>query len=273
MPKPRNRLVGLRPPVDQPLELNRHSPQALGLFAAWPLLATQSVKLQRELFRGFLSEVVGTVQWLADPVRGNALRCDGNADGGVRNTNMIFPGSNPITVMFWTRVMTADVGNGHSAFSIGDGAAGTLNEVQAHVPWGDNTLYWDCGGASGSARISTSYTNYLDKWTHVALVSAGNGGNFKAIYLDGVLAASAASSSGPTSAPTGVYIGYWHAGSDAHKGLLSDFRVYSVVLPAEIIKAAASFETAYDLYWPSQQRVLKAAPTAGKAHSFAVIVG
>jgi hypothetical protein len=86
---------------------------------------------------------------------------------------------NAITVEFWTKVnSTTDVGN-RSLFSIGNNNS---HRLQAHVPWGDNVLYWDYGPFG--QRITADFSCYLDKWTHVALVSEGNSGNFQAIYLN-----------------------------------------------------------------------------------------
>lgn len=273
MPKSRSRRIGFAPPNQQPLTLNRASPQAVGLWAAWPLLATHSVKVQREVVRGFVATVEGGTQWRADPVRGQAPWFNRVNGSWLGNTTMVFPYPGPITVMYWTRVMSGEVGES-SAFSVGNGAAGTSDEVQAHCPWSDSNLYWDCGGTGAGQRISTSFASYLNKWTHVALVSTGAGGNFQAIYLDGRLITSAGSSSGPAAPRAGVYIGGWQAGARAHTGLISDFRVYNVVVPLATIQAAASFETAYDLYQiAGRVGMVPTAPPAATARSFAVIVG
>lgn len=71
------------------------------------------------------------------------------------------------------------------------------------------------------------------------LVSAGNGGNFKAIYLDGVEKVSAVTSDGPDVALSGLTIGKW-PGSIDHRGLIDDFRIYDYVLtPTQITALAA----------------------------------
>jgi len=70
--------------------------------------------------------------------------------------------------------------------------------------------------------------SYLNKWTFVALVSAGRNGNFKAIYLDGVLVTSSNSSDG--AAKTDLNIGQFLGGSAYEKGKIDEFRIYNVVL-------------------------------------------
>jgi hypothetical protein len=138
----------------------------------------------------------------------------------------------PVTVEFWAYVNSADVG-GRSAFTLG--GLNDPNRAQAHVPWSDGNLYWDYG-TSGSGRVSASYASYLNKWTHVALVSAGQGGNFQGIYLNGQLVASKASSTGPTQAVSGGSIAAWPACGCWQKGTIDEFAVYNTALPANTIQ-------------------------------------
>ena len=111
-------------------------------------------------------------------------------------------GRGAITVAFWNYVATADVHNS-SAFTIGN--QDQPNRCHAHAPWGDKILYWDYGNAAdNSGRVHTDYTAYLDKWTHVVLVSTGTGGGFQGIYLDGVLKVQSTTPVGPTVTFTGA---------------------------------------------------------------------
>jgi hypothetical protein len=143
----------------------------------------------------------------------------------------------PVTVAFWNNVTTAQVQNS-SAFTVGN--LNNENRFHVHAPWSDKNIYWDYGNLGANGRISTNYTAFLDKWTHVALVSEGTGGAFKAIYLDGTLAASATSSNGPTAALSGLFIGSWPGVSLHHRGLIDDFRIYDRVLTLSEIQLLAS---------------------------------
>lgn len=136
----------------------------------------------------------------------------------------------PVTVAFWNFVPTGGVQNS-SAFTLG---ADGNERFQAHAPWGDNILYWDYGNIGGAGRISVDYAPRINLWTHVALVSEGNGGAFKGIYINGALAASAATSDGPDIALTGLQIGSW--GGTRHRGQIDDFRIYDRVLTAAQIQ-------------------------------------
>ncbi len=140
----------------------------------------------------------------------------------------------PVSIAFWNFVPTGGVQNS-SAFTVG--AQDNANRFHAHAPWGDGNLYWDYGDIGGTGRISTSYAAYVNAWTHVALVSEGNGGAFKAIYLNGALAVSAASSDGPDMALNGVQIGSWNA--LFHRGLIDEFRIFDRVLSAAEIGTLA----------------------------------
>lgn len=143
-----------------------------------------------------------------------------NPGSNVNISGYSWPTGGPITIEFWTKVKTTEVSHA-SAFHLGH--AETPNRIQAHVPYADKRLYWDYGDIYGAGRIHTDFTNYLDKWTHVALVSAGNGGNFKAIYLDGILKESGTVSDGPDIALNGLLIGSFF--NSYHRGMIDEFRI------------------------------------------------
>jgi hypothetical protein len=146
-------------------------------------------------------------------------------------------GGGPVTVAFWN--FTAG-GQNSSAFTVGN--VEVPNRFQAHAPWSDNVLYWDYGDYT-NGRISTNYAAYRNTWTHIALVSQGNGGAFKAIYLNGVLANSSTTCLGPQAGISGVKIGAWPSASLYHNGKIDDFRIYSRVLTAAEIQLLAAGNT------------------------------
>lgn len=151
-----------------------------------------------------------------------------------------WPSGGPVTVAYWSYVTAAQVRNSSSWRMGGTDAP---NRFHTHAPWGDNNLYWDYGDYNNpGGRISTSYAGFTDKWTHIAVVSTGNGGNLKAIYLDGVLRNSATNSDGPDIALTGLVLGQWNT-TYYHQGLIDDFRIYDRVLPAADIARLAAGQT------------------------------
>jgi hypothetical protein len=70
-------------------------------------------------------------------------------------------------------------------------------------------------------------------------VSQGNGGSFKAIYLDGVLVAQGSVSDGPDAPLSGLTIGIWAMFNNRHKGKIDDFRIYNRVLTASQVQLLA----------------------------------
>lgn len=151
-----------------------------------------------------------------------------------------WPAGGPVTVAFWNHVATADIRQAN-AFAVGN--ADDPNRFQCHAPYNDHILYWDYGDRTATGRVSINYDPWLDRWTHVVLVSEGNGGSFKAIYLDGVLVASAAVSDGPDVPLSGMTIGAWLLHSNQHKGNIDDFRIYGRVLTPAQIQLLASGNT------------------------------
>ncbi|HVD97452.1 MAG TPA: LamG-like jellyroll fold domain-containing protein, partial [Cytophagaceae bacterium] len=127
-----------------------------------------------------------------------------------------------ITVEFWIKVDSAEVGS-HCVFSIGN--SNTISErIQAHIPWSDKLLYWHYA----SADFTTDYTCYLDKWTHVALVSDGKNGHFRGVYLDGELVRYDTISYGVELDLSGLTIGSLIS-SYFHNGMIRDFRIWDKV--------------------------------------------
>jgi len=158
------------------------------------------------------------------------------------NDRVVIPNINwsgrgcPITVEFWNRV---DAGKVSTSFMLGSNAA---HRISSHTPWIDNILYWDYGNTI-AGRIAVDYTPYLGKWTHVALVSAGNGGNFRGIYLDGVLVASINSSDGPDVDLNGLILGSDGIGGGVfHQGSIDEFRIWTKVRTQAEIMATMNCE-------------------------------
>jgi hypothetical protein len=164
----------------------------------------------------------------------------------------------PITIEFWSKVDAAPSG-ASSAFSIGNQPA--PYRIQAHVPWTNGTLYWDYGGnlfGAYDGRLTADYSPYYGKWTHVALVSAGNGGSWMAIYLDGILVNSYNGSTvGPSFTASGATIGSYQSGTGDiafHQGAIDEFRVWSVVrtqaeIQHDMTSSLAGTESGLVGYW------------------------
>lgn len=155
---------------------------------------------------------------------GTAVEFAGGTDA-VLDTSFTWQGG-PVTVEFWNYVKATEL-RPSSVFGAGY-QDNPSNRFQAHVPWNDRVVYWDYGNIEkDTGRISAFYGPYLDKWTHVALVS--NGRNFKAIYFDGELVASSNTiADEPTRLDT-LRIGSTAFGLFPFKGKVDEFRIWDRV--------------------------------------------
>jgi hypothetical protein len=151
-------------------------------------------------------------------------------------------GSSSITVTFWNYVTSANVTDSW-AFTIGNSSSTDAHRCTGSVPWNDASqhAFWDYGGITlGSGRVQYSYTSYLGAWTLVTLVSTGSANTFQAIYLNGVLVTSAASSAVSTVTGDLIIGGYpsntQYGPPDEH-GNIDEFRVANVVRSASWITA------------------------------------
>jgi len=161
-------------------------------------------------------------------VLGNGIDLDGIND---RLTNAGFAWTaTPVTVTAWSNVATSEVQNSNL---FGFTAAGS-ERLATHAPWGDNVIYWDYGTCCASpGRISTSYAPYLNKWTHLGLVSQGTGGSFMGIYLDGSLVTSITTADDPNVTLTGFSLGSTDPSGGTHfNGRVDEFRLASVARSA-----------------------------------------
>lgn len=170
--------------------------------------------------------------WTTDGTK-NALSFDGINDY-LESTGFTWPGGSAVTVAFWNFAPNST--------SIPDGytfGIGTDQPFSGLVPHPNGTLYWDYGT---NGRLTCSYGPYINKWTHVVLQSAGAGGNFRAIYLNGKLIVSSSTSDGPQNTMTDLQIGHNPAfapNTRNSRTTIHDFRIYNRVLSAAEVLALA----------------------------------
>ncbi len=186
----------------------------------------------------------GGVTTVGQGVGGRAGYFDGS-DDFVENTGYTVTSGGvtsggPVTASFWLRVNASEV---KDAGIFGVGSGGGANRFGAYL-WANNKLYWDYGEPSDSTgRLSIDYSSYYGNWTHVALVSGGNGGTVKAIYINGKQIASASVSDGPDALISGLTLGMskdvFNGNVRTHylKGMLDEINISYRVASADEIKA------------------------------------
>lgn len=161
---------------------------------------------------------------------GSALVFDGKDQRAVDATLAWNGGA--VTVEYWTLVKRSTL-KPSTTFMVGESDNGG-NRFQAHAPWDDGNLYWDYGNIGDKGRISASFGQYFDQWVHLAFVSDGS--SFKAIYINGELAASGKEASAPTGLKKLTIGGM--IGNNAFNGSVDEFRVWNVARTADEIRSS-----------------------------------
>lgn len=204
----------------------------------------------------------------------------------------------PITIEFWNYVKSSDVQNSYPfSFQVSGDEGQDKSRTSCHAPWGNKRIYWDCGAWDDGGRVEGDYSSYLDKWTHIALVSSGTmEGNkpidpskqFQAIYLNGELFQSKNSAKAPSHIFRQLLIGADYENNDRfqgvvlhHKGWITNFRVWNDVRSAAEIKCnlytrmtgkehglIASYDFEYDGSLPTSLPNKVANKPAGTLHNF-----
>ena len=108
--------------------------------------------------------------------------------------------------------------------------------LNAHTPWTDSVVYWDCGGFGAGQRISISVsdsTKWRGQWNHYVFTK-GNGA--LQIWLNGTLLTTSASAPG-LGLIRSLFLG--SAPWGAYGGKVDDFAVWNRALTAAEIGALA----------------------------------
>lgn len=146
---------------------------------------------------------------------------------------------NEMTICFWSKGAN-NLGTNTSVLEAYD----TLNNriLNIHLPWSDNTLYFDAGAGNGYDRISkgmSSVTEIDEVWNHWAFVKNASTGEMK-VYKNGTLWHSGTGKNSP--------IGYIHRfmlganlnAANNWKGKLDEFQFYNAALSASTIQEWAT---------------------------------
>ncbi len=143
--------------------------------------------------------------------------------------------NNAITFSFWQLDDTR--ANSSTFWAVAPDASGGDRGAQAHVPWGNGTIFWDTAGCcGGSMRMTVGAGDTNDgAWHHFAFVKDGG---FKAIYMDGDMLGSKTGASALKDF-TDLWIGSAPGGGNLLKGYVDDFAVYDQALSEAEIKALA----------------------------------
>ncbi len=154
------------------------------------------------------------------PIGGTAVQFDGTDDfvriAGFGNR---MP-TTEVTVEFWQRVHSL---KNQSTFALDPDNTG--NRFQAHVPYGDGTVYWDFQNTGGGRLQYTPPVSIVGTWQHFALVSSVSN-SYMRIYRNGNLEAWRTGAGTFTRGQYDLILGKSPYGN--FDGELDDFRVWNV---------------------------------------------
>ena len=161
---------------------------------------------------------------------GHCLSFDGSSN------EVVVPGfsdlpTTEITVLVWQK---ADNSKMQSTFSVSpdDG----LDRINAHIPWGGGTVFWDFGNIDTDGRLSyVPADSITGEWQHFAFV-ASQSGDYMKIYRNGVEEASKPGMSPYSGTEKDFCIGSL-AGGLFFGGMIDEVKIYKRALTEKEIEA------------------------------------
>ena len=136
------------------------------------------------------------------------------------------PSGTQVTVCVWQNISNV---SSRSTFWM---AAGGNRTIQAHVPWSDNNVYWDCGDSGSSFdRINKATTAAERTGWHYWVFTKNSSTQNMFIYLDGVQWHSGSAKTFNMSVATSGTLGGL-AGNFLFSGRIGLFSMYNIELNA-----------------------------------------
>ncbi|MFM7216992.1 MAG: LamG-like jellyroll fold domain-containing protein, partial [Bacteroidota bacterium] len=115
----------------------------------------------------------------------NYLDCNSNGNTLIVPATLLDSISNEITIAFWSYGDSSAL-PANTSIAYGTNASNNRH-VNIHLPWSDQSVYWDCGANGGSYdRINRQAdpADYKGRWTHWAFTKNATTGEMK-IFLNG----------------------------------------------------------------------------------------
>ena len=108
-------------------------------------------------------------------------------------------------------------------------------QVNAHLPWGNGSVFWDCGNEGTYDRISKAAldTEYKNQWNHWAFTKNATTGEMH-IYLNGALWQEGLDKHNKISIDR-FKIGQNIAGNNIYRGRIDEFQIYNKALEGATI--------------------------------------
>jgi hypothetical protein len=153
------------------------------------------------------------------------------AEIDLNNTDM----GGDLSIAFWAK--------GNGSFGTNTSiieAVDSLNQriLNIHMPWTDNSIYWDAGNLNGYDRINkvTTAADIDNAWHHWTFVKKASTGQMF-IYRDGVQWHSGSGLTRPVGKIDRFFLGSNWNQNDQYKGDIDEFSVWTTALDAATIAA------------------------------------
>ena len=136
-----------------------------------------------------------------------------------------------ITILVWQKVDEARPQSTLSNFP-----DDYKDRINFHIPWSDETVYWDFGDITAEGRLSyIPPQSVIGTWQHFAFV-ASESGNYMKIYRNGVEEASKDGMCPYSGTLRGIYIGNLD-GANFFIGKIDEVKMFNRALSEKEIKA------------------------------------
>ena len=228
--------------VDAPLEVGDFE-GTLTFDFGQPLIREEGMNLLLDLVvEGVDADGESSLHVEVSPVADTlALKCNPNAsdasnfvhlDGGDRleiDPSALFSLDTTVTIECWVRGNAAVLPANTTLFE-GVNESGN-REINAHVPWSDSRIYWDCGHDGGYDRIEqvASSSNFEGKWVHWAFTKNAESGVMK-MFVNGNLWHSGSGKDNPIGEVVTMNLGGSAWATNDYHGDIAGFRVWGAEL-------------------------------------------
>ncbi len=233
-------------------------PGALNLLAFWDFNDPANAELARDALHGFEGSIENGAYYTPDQGGRSGQSGDYAVDFGWDIPGVMYVDDaawlnaaaayDQLSVSFWQMLWSP--ANSSAFWLVSPSSTGTERGFQAHVPWGDGTIYFDTAGCcDGPQRISRNIGD-LDPafdwltWHHFVFVK--NGGT-KQIFVDGELFHSGTGAAPLPTDFTRFTVGAAGDGASSINGIIDDFALFASALTPEEIQLLAGGTSPDDL--------------------------
>ncbi len=166
----------------------------------------------------------------ASPVSGNKHYLELRGSSRVEVPEAALGFTSDITIAFWAYGLPEALPRNTTLLEARD--EGNRRQINIHLPWGNGSVYWDCGNdGSGYDRIfkAAEPGDFKGKWNHWAFTKSTSTGEMS-IYLNGELWHSESGKFREIASPAGMNIGTDFDGNNAYPGNIDQLSMWASAL-------------------------------------------